>query len=77
MSFNNTNQGRIWPNDRKKNDTHPDFRGSINIEGKEYSISAWKQHGGARPGNLSLSFSGETKNATRIEPAKDYCCESG
>lgn len=72
MSYNNTNRGRIWSNDRKQNDTHPDFKGSVNIKGEEYSISAWKQQGGARPGKLSLSFSIKPKHETRIEPAKDY-----
>jgi hypothetical protein len=72
MSYSNTNRGQIWSNDRKKNDTHPDFKGSVNIKGEEYSISAWEQQGGARPGKLSLSFSVEPKNETRIEAAKDY-----
>jgi hypothetical protein len=72
MNYRNTNRGQIWSNDRKKNDTHPDFKGSVNIEGEEYSISAWKQQGSASPGKLSLSFSVQPKDETRIEPAKDY-----
>jgi hypothetical protein len=77
MNYMNTNRGQIWSNNGKKNDTHPDFKGSVNIKGEEYSISAWKQQAGARPGELSLSFSVQPKNATRIEPAKDYVVKTG
>jgi len=76
MSYSNTNRGQIWSNDRKKNDTHPDFKGSVNVKGEEYSITAWKQKGRANPGKLSLSFSVQPKDETRIEPAKDYVVKS-
>lgn len=42
MEYDNTNKGSIWKNDKKATDKHPDFRGSINAEGKEYWLSAWK-----------------------------------
>ena len=34
--YDNTNKGILGRNDRKTLDTHPDFSGSINIEGREY-----------------------------------------
>lgn len=76
MSYSNTNRGQIWSNDRKRNDTHPDFKGSVNVKGEEYSITAWKQKGRANPGKLSLSFSVQPKDETRIGPAKDYVVKS-
>ena len=55
--YDNTNRGQIWPNDRKETDKHPDFSGSINVEGVEYWVSAWKRKPDANPKAPSLSFS--------------------
>ena len=39
------NTGTLWKNDRKEKDTHPDYRGSLNVDGHEYEISAWIKEG--------------------------------
>jgi len=39
--YDNTNKGVLFLNDRKEHDNHPDRKGSINIEGKEYWLSGW------------------------------------
>lgn len=39
--YDNTNKGVLFLNDRKEQDSHPDRKGSINIEGKEYWLSGW------------------------------------
>lgn len=59
--YDNTNRGSIWKNDRKEKDTHPDFKGSLNVEGKEYWVSAWKRKEGANPKAPALSFSIQAK----------------
>lgn len=41
MSYDNTDKGVLFKNDRKETDSHPDYNGSINIEGTEYWLSAW------------------------------------
>ena len=41
MTFDNTNSGILSRNDRKEQPTHPDFKGSINIEGVDYWLSGW------------------------------------
>ena len=43
MSFDNTNKGILFVNDRKEEDSHPDYKGSININGREYWLSGWKK----------------------------------
>lgn len=43
MAYDNTNRGAIWKNTNKKTDKHPDLTGSINVEGTDYWISAWKR----------------------------------
>ena len=41
--------------------THPDFKGSINVEGVEYWVSAWKRKEDAHPKAPALSFSIQLK----------------
>ena len=41
--YDDRNRGVLFINDRKESDSHPDRKGSINIEGKEYWLSAWNK----------------------------------
>ena len=61
MEYDNTNRGSIWKNDRKEKDTQPDFTGSINVDGKEYWLNAWKKKEGANANAPILSFSVKEK----------------
>jgi hypothetical protein len=45
MSYDNTNTGILTSNDRKRNDRDPTHQGSINIDGREYWLSAWVNTG--------------------------------
>jgi len=67
QQYDNTNRGAIWNNSRKESDKHPDFTGSLNVEGKEYYVSAWrKEPNGDR--SPVLSFSIKAKDAVN-EPS--------
>lgn len=68
--YDNTNRGQIWPNDRKEKDTHPDFTGSINVEGREFWLSAWKRRPDANPKAPSLSFSIKPKDQDQHQQQK-------
>jgi hypothetical protein len=45
MNYDNTNSGIITRNDKQGNESRPDYRGSINVEGREYWLSAWIKTG--------------------------------
>lgn len=38
---NKENQGAIFKNTKKQNEKHPDYRGTVNVEGKEFEIALW------------------------------------
>lgn len=63
MTYDNTNRGAIWGNQRKEKDTHPDFTGSINVEGVEYFLDAWKRKPDAGENAPSLSFRVKRKDS--------------
>lgn len=43
--YDNTNSGALFRNDRKTQDNHPTHTGSINVDGKDYWLSAWVKDG--------------------------------
>jgi hypothetical protein len=45
MSYDNTNSGLLAKNDKQGNESRPDYRGSINVDGREYWLSAWIKQG--------------------------------
>lgn len=67
-NYDDTNRGSIWKNDKKATDRHPDFTGSLNVEGVEYWVSAWKRQPDANPKAPALSFSVKPKDARPAEP---------
>lgn len=49
MAYDNTNSGMLMRNERRQSDNHPEFTGSINVEGVDYWVSAWVNEG--KPGS--------------------------
>ena len=45
MDYDNTNRGVLFKNDRKEKDTHPDYKGSVDVDGTEFWLSAWIKDG--------------------------------
>jgi hypothetical protein len=43
--YDNTNRGVLFKNDRKESDKHPDYKGSILINGVDYWLSSWIKEG--------------------------------
>jgi uncharacterized protein (DUF736 family) len=67
-NYDNTNRGSLFINDRKESDNHPDFKGSINIEGKDYWLSSWKKE--SKDGKKYMSLSVTAKDVQQPTAAK-------
>jgi hypothetical protein len=55
MTYDNTNHGTLFKNNRAEKDTDADYRGSINVGGAEYWLNAWLNTSKAGEKYLSLS----------------------
>jgi hypothetical protein len=40
-TYDNTNTGALHKNDKAGNEKRPDYKGSINVRGEEFWLSAW------------------------------------
>lgn len=65
--YDDTNRGALFLNDRKEQDSHPDRKGSINIDGKEYWLSAWDRDTARGP---VISISVQAKDGAKQTAAK-------
>jgi uncharacterized protein (DUF736 family) len=61
VTYDNTNSGALFRNKEKQEARHPDYRGSLNVDGAEYWISSWLKTSKANEKYMSLS----------VQPKKD------
>ena len=45
MPYDNTNSGVLFRNKNKNSDKHPDYKGTIDVNGVEFWLSAWIKDG--------------------------------
>lgn len=70
QEYDNTNTGALFVNDRKQRDNHPDYRGTVNVNGQEFWVSAWVKTS-KRDGSEFFSLSIQPKDAPREQaPAR-------
>lgn len=55
QQYDNELRGVLFKNDRKGNENQPDYKGSCEVDGVEYWISAWIKEG-QKGKFMSLSF---------------------
>ena len=55
------NSGVLFKNDKKESEKHPDYKGNLTVDGKDYWLSAWVKEGkGGKFMGLALSPKDET-----------------
>ena len=64
--YDDSNRGVLFRNDRKESDRHPDYKGSINVDGVEYWLSAWLKE--SKTGTKFMSLSVNPKQAPAATP---------
>lgn len=58
MSYDNTNTGALFKNEKKEKDNHPDYKGSIVLDnGVEKELAAWIKTSKAGKKYMSLKIS--------------------
>ena len=61
MDYDNTNSGALFKNDKKQSDNHPDYKGTINVDGVDYWLSSWLKT--SKSGTKFMSLSVQPKEA--------------
>lgn len=64
-NYDNTNSGALFKNDRKESEKHPDYKGSINVDGVEYWVSSWINESKSGKKYLSLKLN---KKEEEVKP---------
>lgn len=81
MSYDNTNKIAIFRNDKRGNDKAPDYRGTLNVDGKEFKVSLWLREkkdgsgmkymqGSVQPAVQGDLRAGDTPRASTPQPAQ-------
>lgn len=66
------NTGSLFRNNRKEKDTHPDYNGSVKIDGHDMWISAWLKKDKNGQKYFSLAFKRKDGTAARPDPAAEF-----
>ena len=51
------NTGAIFKNDKKTSQNHPDYKGKINVEGKDFDVALWLKESAKGVKYFSVSIS--------------------
>lgn len=70
MTYDNTNSGALFRNDKKASEKHPDYRGDINVDGKDFWVSAWVKTSKKGTKFMSLSVT-EKESVQKVAPVAD------
>lgn len=68
MQYDDSNKGVLFREKEKKSDSHPDFKGSINVEGTDYWLSGWVNESKAGQKYFKLSVSPK-EGAPKAKPS--------
>ena len=74
MNYDNTNSGILSKNERRETDRHPEYTGKINIDGKDYWLSAWireRKADGQKFFSLTAKLKEDRPAAPKPQPVAD------
>lgn len=63
------NSGALFKNDRKESDKHPDYKGDLSIDGRDYWVSAWIKKSAKGMSFMSLATTPKENNGGAQAPA--------
>jgi uncharacterized protein (DUF736 family) len=68
MQYDNSNRGAIFKNEDKQQDNHPDYKGSLNVNGVDLWVSGWLKTS-EKTGKKFMSLSVKPKEETPVKQA--------
>ena len=68
MQYDNSNRGAIFKNDDKQQDNHPDYKGSLNVNGVDLWVSGWLKTS-EKTGKKFMSLSVKPKDEKTVTQA--------
>ena len=69
MDYDNTNSGVLFKNE-SDNEKAPNYKGKINVDGKEYELAAWIREAKSGKGKF-MSLKVQEPRQKKPEPAKE------
>jgi uncharacterized protein (DUF736 family) len=66
MQYDNANRGAIFKNEDKQQDNHPDYKGSLNVNGVDLWVSGWLKTS-EKTGKKFMSLSVKPKEAAPVK----------
>lgn len=64
--YDDTNRGALFKNERKEQESHADYRGSLNVDGTDYWVSSWIKT--SKNGQKFMSLAVKRKDGTADRP---------
>lgn len=62
--YDDTNRGALFVNDKRTTENHPNAKGTLNVEGVEYWVSAWTKTSASGVKYQSISLTRKEQQAT-------------
>ena len=64
------NSGAIFKNDKKQKETHPDYKGKINVEGKDFEVALWLKESAKGMKYFSVAISEPYVPEQQVQPER-------
>ena len=69
--FDNTNSGALFKNEDKSDEKMPDYKGSLNVDGKDFWLAAWIKTSKKGQKYMSLSIQSKDKQERVAQGKKE------